>query len=849
MSTAPLPSVGNMLMNAGLFGCSRTRSLLLFAVIVLVALGLTVVPDLGGRAVADPGVSTEGALSGVTAVDSGGAHTCAVMIGGTVKCWGLNDYGQLGDGTTTNRTTPVDVFGLFDVIAIATGWAHSCALTTGGTVRCWGYNSAGQLGDGTTTNRTTSVDVAELSGATAIATGPAWTCALLPGGRAKCWGYNPLGQLGDGTDSEYRSTPVDVAGLSGATSIAAGGAQTCAVMSGGTAQCWGSRSGLSGPGPDFPGPSPIPLQVAGLSGATDISVGDSAGVACALMAGGTAQCWGANSFGQLGDGTTTQRFTPAPVYELSGAIDIETSGSHTCALMHDSTMQCWGSNFNGQLGQDYITPPNSPFRESYPEAVIVREHDNAEPSNLSGVKAITVGWSQTCALMRGGTVKCWGGNSNGQLGDGTTTDQPKPSNVVLARRNDDLCKSINYLGVRGSSEAPQGPLPSTSTYPLDTVDSGMGKPIDAQYSSLRSILQRMGKADDLRGAGIVYSAIPVQDYAANSDAYLKSLQEGASKLRAELSEINDDCKGKATKIILAGYSQGADVINTAAAAVQRENDTDDFKNVVSIVYYGNPSRIGGQLPELIDTTGTGARRIAGAAVEPATDTWINNGNNKSLFTSICADVDLVCDTSDNLKMGATLVVSLGGGALAPLGAAQATEIGYKQHTNYQTTSMNCAIPGIGVRRVTTTTCGATAIIGKLGYAVPADTFDEYGGWQWHEFKPGDLGTGILTGAAGMTYNLSIESDPIHLGTVVADDNGLAAFEFTIPGALAKGDHHLVATNSANQRFTVPIRVSATAPDQPDSVIVISENDATTGAPTEPETPGGTGSAGSSGFGS
>ena len=350
----------------------------------------------------------------------GHEHSCALNAIGGVECWGDNEYGQLGDGTSEARNAPVNVVRLSSGLrAIAAGGGHTCALTGEGGIKCWGDNQFGQLGDGTTTNRNSPVDVVGLSSnVTAISAGGAYTCALTTNGGVECWGGNYNGQLGDGT-TNHRSTPMDVVGFSsGALAIAAGNSHTCALTTSGGVECWGRNDyGQIGDGTSNDLLMTVPIGVAGLSsGVASIFAGGDH--TCALTGVGDVKCWGINNYGQIGNGTGTLWATPVDVVGLSwGVRTIAAGGFHTCALIVGGGIKCWGDNEYGEIGDG--TKSSYPFYRPTPEGV----------SGLDGgATAISAGGEHTCALTVGG-VECWGHNKYGQLGDSSTADRLTPVDV------------------------------------------------------------------------------------------------------------------------------------------------------------------------------------------------------------------------------------------------------------------------------------------------------------------------------------------------------------------------------------------------------------------------------------
>jgi alpha-tubulin suppressor-like RCC1 family protein len=313
-------------------------------------------------------VDVSGLASGVSAIVAGNGHVCALTSSGGVKCWGNNWNGELGNGMPTikspyGKNTPVDVVSLTsDVIALAVGGGHTCALISSGGVKCWGYNKWGQLGDGTTTDRTVPVGVNGLtSGVIAIDAGNNFTCALLLSGEVKCWGINDAGQLGNGTNT-MSTIPVSVNGLTDRViAISTGSSHTCALTSNGGVKCWGNnQGGQLGDGSILLTITnygkTIPVDVNGLtSGVIGIAAGGSH--TCALTFSGRVKCWGDNANGGLGNGTadtTTISYgetTPVDVIGLTNDISMIVAGvRHTCALTSGGEVKCWGWNLYGQLG-------------------------------------------------------------------------------------------------------------------------------------------------------------------------------------------------------------------------------------------------------------------------------------------------------------------------------------------------------------------------------------------------------------------------------------------------------------------------------------------------------------------
>ncbi len=353
-------------------------------------------------------------LEGVTSITQGSGHTCALLAGGGIDCWGYNVYAQLGNGGTANALVPTPATDFTTAPAVAAGQLHTCAVLSGGTVACAGFNVEDGLDGGSGGYDDGGLAfVPGLTNVTAVATNNYNSCALITGGTVQCWGagVGNHGQLGNGTTSEMSSTPVPVTGLTGVMALTAGQNHFCALVTGGTVQCWGfNGSGALGNGASGVSGcscSDVPVTTM-VTGVTAIAAGFN--FTCALLSGGTVDCWGDDTYNELGTaGTTTcpgfpasQPCSPLPtaVPGITGATAISAGQNYACALLAGGTVECWGTVTFSTAGGLKLLPTVIP--------------------GLSGVTALfsDTATDNLCVELPDTSVLCGGGNVDGQMGDG-----------------------------------------------------------------------------------------------------------------------------------------------------------------------------------------------------------------------------------------------------------------------------------------------------------------------------------------------------------------------------------------------------------------------------------------------
>ncbi len=445
-------------------------------------LGIDSTDDIGDDS-AVGGDSTADLGTGRKAVElaAGFQHTCARLDNGLIKCWGYNDNGQLGLGHTSSKgDDPNEMGDLLSTVELGTdrtavqisaGYKHTCVLLDIGTVKCWGLNDYGQLGQknydlaiGETSNDMgdylEAIDLGANRTALSITSGYHHTCARLDTGRIKCWGKNVEGQLGlgdsnprgnDSSDMGANLATIDLGtGKYSAVGIAVGQRHSCALLGRSEVKCWGDNSnGQLGLGHkkamgDGVGGNEMGINLPFIDVSADVKVVQIAvgkSHSCVRLDNGSVKCWGNNQYGQLGIDSTSdigdesaemgEKLEIVKLGNTRKAVEIEAGGNHTCARLDNSDVICWGYNEYGQLGQNnennYGDGTSSCSTCSMSDLLV-------SPIDFgNGIKAVQIaaGENFTCARLDNGTAKCWGSNSNGQLGQGDQLDRGTPSLVQL----------------------------------------------------------------------------------------------------------------------------------------------------------------------------------------------------------------------------------------------------------------------------------------------------------------------------------------------------------------------------------------------------------------------------------
>jgi alpha-tubulin suppressor-like RCC1 family protein len=355
-------------------------------------------------------------------VSTGRNHACAVVEDGSVRCWGSNQHGQLGDGTKRPSPTPVAVDGLSGVAEVGVGDLFSCARGTDGTVSCWGDGSSGQLGDRDESPAETARPVLGLPRVERLSVGSAHSCAVIDDGTVMCWGEGLFGQCGPG-EGIHRPVPRRIDLLSVVVDVRAGRRHSCALLRAGGVQCWGSNAeGRLGFGGRFSHSEPV--AVAGVTRARALAVG--ADHSCILLADGALRCWGEGRGGQLGGEESSSRPLSIP---LRGARSVVAGGSSTCALLEEGTARCWGSNEHNLLGVgqqlEVLTPLVMPI------------------STRSRVRQIALGGTYTCVLGEGRSYpSCWGLLGPGLRGERPVVFAHSPTGVVLPPSTSEAVRDV-----------------------------------------------------------------------------------------------------------------------------------------------------------------------------------------------------------------------------------------------------------------------------------------------------------------------------------------------------------------------------------------------------------------------
>ena len=391
---------------------------------------------------------------GVAMISAGDSHSLALKKDGTVWTWGENNYGQLGDNSTNDATTSIQITNLNEVVQIASGEDHSLALRSDGTVWSWGRNDYGQLGIGNVDNQPSPTQIPDLTDIIAMTSGYHFSLALHKDGTVSAWGANTDGQLGNGT-TDSSDTPIHIEGLNNVIALSAGSSHSLALLSDGSVFSWGRNSygqlGISTVDAQL-----TPTRVFGLGNVTVTAIAAGDQHSLALLSNGLIYTWGRNSDGQLGDSTDDHRSTPVLVSGITSATTITTGDSHSSALLGDGTVWSWGYNNGGQLGDGSTIESPTPVKVS----------------GLSNITSLISGQWHSLAQSSDGTIYAWGYNGRGQLGDETLMNRSTPVAV----------RGINLLG-NNPPIARAGTLQHVTELSTVTLDATLSSDNDGSISS------------------------------------------------------------------------------------------------------------------------------------------------------------------------------------------------------------------------------------------------------------------------------------------------------------------------------------------------------------------------------
>ena len=386
-------------------------------------------------------VSTTAAIVLAVGVVVAGPSAAEAAVSGVAWTVGAGINGQLGTGSTANRTSFGSVPGLSDVVQVSGGREHVLALDGSGHVFAWGDGPMGQLGYGGTADKLSPTQVPGISTAVAIAAGHYHSLALLADGTVRAWGYNSFGQLGDGTVTN-RTSPVVVSGLTNVVEISGGRDLSMALKDDGTVWAWGSDvNGELGDGSHTNRSTPV--RVDSLTSVVHIATGRNHGIA--LKSDGTVWTWGLNASGQLGNGTKVSVALPVRATGISTAVEVAAGADDSLALLADGSVQSWGEGGRGQLGSGSTTDRTVP----------------AAVGGLPAIASLDSGRDHTLAVTTSGQLWDWGFDDAGQLGDGSTANHLTPQRIAGIDDAVEASGGRNYTVLLRSSSGPPDTVPPT----------------------------------------------------------------------------------------------------------------------------------------------------------------------------------------------------------------------------------------------------------------------------------------------------------------------------------------------------------------------------------------------------